>query len=292
MKKAIERKRVFEFIYILLGVSLGAFAFSFFLNPRNIVVGGVVGLGVIIKHYVPTFDPALTIFVLNLFLLFLGFLLLGKDFLIKTALGSIAFPLFIYLFDLLYIALDIDSQIQSLDMVVVVLFASVISGIGFGIVLKLGGTTGGSEVIQKIMHKYLNLPFSISIYIIDGLVILLGLFLGVSTIQTFLYAIILVAISGQVIDTVVYSGFNRRAVYIISKKNDEIKVKILEDIDRGVTSMKVIGGYTKQEQDMLLCVLNTSEYNHLRKLITDIDPNAFYFAVRANEVTGEGFTYE
>ena len=292
MEKIFAKKKILEFLYITLGVAISSFAFSFFLNPKNLVIGGVSGIGIILKNKSPIFDPALVIFVLNIVLLIIGYFLLGKDFLIKTLYGSLIFPLFILVFDVLYIAVDIDAEIQNLDMVLIVLFSSFITGLGLGIVLKFGGTTGGTEVVQKIFYKYFHLPFSTSLYIFDGLVIFAGFVLDVTAFESFLYAIVFTFLSGVVIDTVVYSGFNRRAVYIISKKNDEIKRHILEDFERGLSSIKVVGEYTKNQQEMLVCVLNSTEYNKLKTIINKLDPTAFFFVVRANEVTGEGFTYD
>ena len=94
------------------------------------------------------------------------------------------------------------------------------------------------------------------------------------------------------IDLVVFSGFNKRAVYIISNKNDEIKRVILEDFERGLSSIKVIGEYSKTNREMLVCLLSTTEYIKLRSIIEAIDPTAFYFVVRASEVRGEGFSYD
>lgn len=290
--KLLARKKILEYLYITLGVAITSFAFSFFLNPKNLVIGGVSGIGIILKIYIPGFDPALAIFILNIILLIIGYFLLGKDFFIKTLYGSIIFPFFIFIFDLVYDAVNLGTEILNLDMVLIVLFSSFITGLGLGIVLKFGGTTGGTEVVQKIFFKYFHLPFSTSLYILDGLVIFAGLLLGVTEFQTFLYAIIFTFLSGMVIDSVVYSGFNRRAVYIISKKNEDIKRHILDDFERGLTSITVIGEYTKKEQEMLICVLNSNEYNKLKSIINQVDPSAFFFVVRANEVTGEGFTYD
>lgn len=290
--KLLAIKKVKEFIYITIGVAITSFAFSFFLNSKDFVVGGVSGIGIILKKFIPGFDPAITIFLVNIFLLVIGFFLLGKDFLIKTIYGSLTFPLFILLFDILYKVTNVDKSIQNLDMVLIVLFSSFISGVGLGIVLKFGGTTGGTEIVQKITYKYFHLPFSISLYIFDGIVIIAGLIFNITDFQTFLYAIIFTFLSGLVIDSVVYSGFNRRAVYIISSKHEEIKKHILEDFERGLTSIRVIGEYTKNEQEMLLCILNSLEYNKLKAIINEIDSTAFYFVVRASEVGGEGFTYD
>lgn len=290
--KFLLKKKLIEYIYITIGVAIASSAFSFFLNPLNLVIGGVSGVGIILKNVINGFNPAFTIFIVNVILLFLGLFLLGKDFFIKTTYGSIIFPIFIYIFGKLYDGINIDADIKNLDMVLIVLFSSILTGIGLGIVLKFGGTTGGTEVFQKIFHKYFHLSFSTSLYILDGIVIVAGLALKVTNIETFLYAIIFTSLCGQAIDTVVYSGFNRRAVYIISKKNDQIKKFILDDIKRGLTSIRVVGEYTKNEQEMLLCVLNSNEYNKLKSIINEVDPNAFYFVVRAHEVGGEGFTYE
>lgn len=291
-EKISDKKKLLEYVFITLGVAITSFAFSFFLNPRNLVIGGVSGAGIIIKDFIPGFDPALTILIINVLLLIIGLFLLGKDFFIKTLYGSLIFPLFIYIFELVLKGFKLESQIHELDMVLIVLIASFIMGIGLGIVLKFGGTTGGTEVVQKIFFKYLHLPFSTSLYILDGIVIFAGFITGVADMQSFLYAIIFTFLCGMVIDSVVYSGFNRRAVYIISKNNEVIKKHILEDFERGLTSIKVVGEYTKNEQEMLLCVLNSNEYNKLKQIINDVDPNAFFFVVRANEVTGEGFTYD
>jgi len=165
-------------------------------------------------------------------------------------------------------------------------------GIGLGMVVKNGGTTGGSEVLQKICFRYFHIPFSVSIFIVDGIVITAGLLTSVTDLSTFLYAILFTYLSGVVLDTIVFSGFNKRAVCIVSEKNEEIKEIILRDFERGVTGIRVIGEYSQKERKMLLCVLSSSEYFKLRTIVEAIDKNAFFFAVRASEVRGEGFTYD
>ncbi|HHZ11744.1 MAG TPA: YitT family protein [Acholeplasmataceae bacterium] len=288
-KKALKKK-LKEWLNIVLGVALAAFSFSFFLNPNNLVIGGVSGVGIILKNLIPGYDPAVTILVLNIILLILGFVLLGKDFFLKTVFGSVLFPLFVGLFDLIYAHIPIDAT--ELDMVLVTLFAALIMGIGLGMVVKNGGTTGGSEVLQKICFRYFHIPFSVSIFIVDGIVITAGLLTSVTDLSTFLYAILFTYLSGVVLDTIVFSGFNKRAVCIVSEKNEEIKEIILRDFERGVTGIRVIGEYSQKERKMLLCVLSSSEYFKLRTIVEAIDKNAFFFAVRASEVRGEGFTYD
>ncbi|NLD26409.1 MAG: YitT family protein, partial [Acholeplasmataceae bacterium] len=183
-------------------------------------------------------------------------------------------------------------DITTLDMILIVFFAALIMGIGLGMVVKKGGTTGGTEVLQKIIFKYLHIPYSKSLYILDGIVIFTGFLLGVNDLQTFLYAIIFTYLSGVAVDAVVFSGFNKRAVYIISDQLDAIREEILHNHERGLTSAKVIGEYSKNERTMLICVLSSNEYFKLRDFVEKVDPKAFLYAVRASEVRGEGFTYD
>ena len=289
MKALFTKKRILEFIYITCGVAIASFAFSFFLNPNNIVIGGISGISIIIKDLTGGYNPATMILILNVVLLLIGLVFLGKDFFIKTAYGSIMFPVFIWLFDFIYQIIAID--FSQMDMILVIVFSAIIMGSGLGIVVKHGGTTGGTEIPQKIFFKYFHLPYSLSLYILDGTVILFGFILMKQKIDFIFYEIIFMFICGFAMDLVIFSGFNKRAVYIISEKVEEIREELLTNFDRGVTGIKVIGEYSQSEKKMLLCVLSTLEYYKLRDFIGKIDKNAFFYAVRASEVRGEGFSY-
>lgn len=286
MKKIFSKENLIEWLYINLGIILMAFAYSFFLEPMDIVTGGVSGLGIIFKHLWES-DPANVILGLNILLLLIGFIFLGKDFFIKTVYGSIAFPLYIKLFSLLASL----SNFKITDYFLITTFASLISGVGLGLVIRHGGTTGGTEIPQKILFKYFHMPYSVSLYILDGLVVIIG-YIAYHDVEVILYALIYIAITGVVMDAIIFSGFNKRAVYIISKENEKIKRRLLDDFSRGVTGIKVTGEYTNSEYKMLICVLSSAEYYKLRTIIEELDPTAFYFMVRASEVRGEGFTYD
>ena len=289
MKALFTRKKVFEFLYLTCGVAIASFAFSFFLNPNNIVIGGTSGISIIIKDLTGGYDPATIILFLNLGLLIVGLIFLGKDFFFKTAYGSLMFPVFIWIFNKIYDFLGID--FSQMDIILVIVFSSIIMGIGLGIVVKNGGTTGGTDIPQRIFFKYFHLPYSISLYMIDGTIIFLGFILMKQEVDLILYEIIFMYVCGVTMDMVVFSGFNKRAVYIISEKNNQIKEELLVNFSRGVTSIKVIGEYSQNEKQMLLCVLSTLEYYKLRDFIEKIDANAFFYVVRASEVRGEGFYY-
>jgi uncharacterized membrane-anchored protein YitT (DUF2179 family) len=284
----VSKNKVLEWIYITIGVALSAFSFSFFLDPKNLVIGGVSGVGVIIRQMFGA-DPALVILLINVGLLIVGLFFLGKEFFAKTVYGSIMFPVFIKLFDIVYKALEMK-PIQ--DTLLVIMFSSIIMGVGLGMTVKFGGTTGGVDIPQNILLKYFHIPFSVSLFFIDGLIILFGYFaIPEADVSLILYGIFFIFLSGFATDQVVFSGFNKRAVSIVSCKNEEIKQRILTDLGRGVTKIKVYGGWSNQEKTNLICVLSTFEFYKLKKIINEYDPNAFFYAVRASEVSGEGFTY-
>lgn len=297
MKKIFTKKFFKEYAYITLGVFLVALSFSFFLDPYDLVIGGVSGIAIILEQYM---DTSLVILLINGALLVLGFFLLGKEFFVKTAYGSLMFPIIIYPLNLLYgVLVEMNHGellISNEEMLLITLFGALIMGLGLGIAIKHGGTTGGTEIAQNICYKYFRMPYSLSLFLFDGIIVLIG-FLALKSPEgkyqfTFLlYAIIFIYISGLVTDQIVFRGFNKRAVYIISEQNDAIKKRILEDFERGVTQVQVVGGYTGKDRSKLVCVLSTSQFYKLKMIINDIDPKAFYYVVRASEVGGEGFTY-
>ena len=297
MKKIFTKKLLKEYAYITFGVFLVALAFSFFLDPYDLVIGGVSGIAIILKPYM---DTSLVMLIINAGLLVLALVLLGKEFVIKTAYGSIMFPVMTYPLNLLYSALvelnHGELLINKSEMLLITLFGALIMGLGLGITIKHGGTTGGTEIPQNICYKYFRMPYSLSLFLFDGIIVLIGFLVlkspeGKYQFTFLLYAIIFIYINGLVTDQIVFRGFNKRAVYIISEHNEEIKKRILEDFERGVTEIQVVGAYTGKDRSKLVCVLSTSQFYKLKMIINEIDPKAFYYVVRASEVGGEGFTF-
>jgi len=287
-----------EMLLITLGVMIVAFAFSFFLDPYDIVIGGVTGLAIIFEQW--GINPSLTILVINMLLLVLAFFTLGKSFVIKTVYGSLLFPLCTFLFNILYRWLESVNHGELLisvdNMLLIILFSSIIMGVGLGMVIKRGATTGGTDVIQNVMYKYFKMPYSLSLLIFDGTVVILGFVLlrntdGSLRFDFLLYAIIFMYLSGFVMDQIIFLGFTSRAVCIISEKHEEIKSRLLKDFNRGVTESMITGGYTGEHKMQLICVLSSKELYRLKNIIAEVDPKAFYYVVRAQEVGGEGFTY-
>ena len=292
------RKMIKEYLFITLGVALVALSFSFFLDPYNLIIGGCTGIAIMLEKYM---DSSLTILIVNVFLLLLGLILMGKSYFLKVLYGSLIFPFFTWIFNMLYDVLrnlnDGANLVDQSNMLLITLFSALIMGLGIGIAVKHGGNTGGTEIAQNIVYKYFRIPYSVSLFMFDGTIVFLGfLFVrngeGNLRYDFLLYAIVFIYLCGLVMDQIIFRGFNKRAVNIISEKNDEIKDRILNDFDRGVTILNAIGGYTGEQRTSLVCVLSSNEFYKLKQIINEIDPKAFYYVVRANEVGGEGFTYD
>ncbi|XMB67382.1 YitT family protein [Mycoplasmatota bacterium zrk1] len=277
-------KRVFEYVMITLGVTAMGFGFHFFNAPYNLVIGGVSGIGIIIKELF-NLDPVLSILVLNILFLLLGLWVFGKGFFLKTIYGSLLFPLSIYLIDLLDKLYDV-SPITN-DVLLAVIFAALLIGIGLGIVLRFGGTTGGMDIPQKILHQYLKIPFSYVMYVVDGIIIVLGSI--VFGLEIGLYSLLSMLLIGRFVDLVLIGGKNRKSVYIITNYPDEIKQSIYDSIRRGVSEVPIVGGFSKDKKTMLLCVVENREYYSIVTIINQIDKNAFVFVNNSSEVLGEGF---
>ena len=295
MKKKNIKLIIKSYIMVTLGVALSSLAYVFFLEPYVFDIGGVSGVGVILNYH--GMDSSVVIFIINLVLLIFALIFVGFDFFIKNIYGSLMYPVFIKVFSFLYkyIASIAPAIATDIDMVFVSIFSSVIMGFGLGIAVKYGGSTGGTEIPQKILYDKLHVPYNLSLYLIDGTIIILGVVFipeQLSNINLLLGEAVFLITNGIIMDTVIFGGFNKKAVYIISPKWKEIKDALLNDIDRGVTGINVIGEYSNENKKMLVCVLNVIEYNKLREIIRKIDDKAFLYCTRASEVRGEGFTYE
>lgn len=280
----MNRKRFIEYLMITIGVISMSFGFHFFNTPYNLVIGGVAGIGVVLQE-IFIINPSFVIMALNVFFLLIGLIVFGKDFLSKTLYGSLIFPLGVFVFEVIdnyYLISPITD-----DLILAVIFSALFIGLGLGTVLRFGGTTGGMDVPQKILHQYLKIPFSYTLYMVDGFVILFGTI--IFGLEVGLYSVLAMLLIGKFIDLVLVGGKNRKSVYIITTNPDEIKNAIFEKVERGVTEVPIVGGYSKDDKTMLLCVAENREYYDIMKIVNSIDNNAFVFVNNSSEVLGEGF---
>lgn len=273
-----------RYLMISIGIIFMALGFHYFILPANLVIGGVTGLGLIFNSVFKNVPISLIVFILNLFLLILGLVFLGKKLFLRSIYGSLLFPFVLFIFETILPILDINS-----DLFLTVVFGGILIGIGFGLVIKYGGTSGGTDIPIKILNKKLKLPLSLSLYSIDGLIILIGVIVFYSQfgISAGLYALITMFISGKAADMVIVGGNSKKAVQIITDFPKEIKTAIYELVSRGVTEIDIKGGYSNNDKTMLVTVITKQEYYIIRNIIARIDANAFVYVTPATEIHGD-----
>ena len=282
-KKLRTISRYEQYAMITLGIVLMVLGFYYFLLPADLVAGGVSGLGLVFNKLYG-FKLSYTVFVFNMALLALALIFLGKKVFIKSIYGSIVFPIALYFFEHFLPPLGLES-----DIILVVTFGGFFIGLGFGLVIKYGGTSGGTDIPIKILNKKLKLPLSVSIYLVDGFIILLGVIVFYSEhgIAIGLYAVITMFISGKVADMVIVGSNSKKAVQIITDYPEEIKESIYNAVYRGVTEVEILGGYSRSKKTMLVTVITRAEYYLVRNIIARIDENAFVYVTSATEIQGD-----
>ncbi|HFL3828645.1 TPA: YitT family protein [Clostridioides difficile] len=279
----MKEKGWYKLVLSLIGLSVGVFLLSvgltFFLEPNTIAPGGVTGFAIVFKKItkIPVYITNLAI---NVPLFIIGIIILGKNFGWKTLYATALLSLFLKV---------IPAQAVTPDLLLASIFGGLISGIGLGIVFKFGGTTGGTDLAGSILNKvYPSLSISTFMMAIDLLVVT---FAGIvdKKVETSLYSIISLFVTIKVIDLILEGIGYLKGFLIITEKPEEISEKIMKDLDRGVTLFKGKGMYTKEDKDILLCVVNRSQFTKTKEIVNSIDKEAFIMVTEMSEVLGEGF---
>jgi uncharacterized membrane-anchored protein YitT (DUF2179 family) len=269
---------VVEYLYIIIGSALIAFSFNVFLLPNQIASGGVSGISTILLS-VLGWEPAYVQWSLNIPLFIAGVIFLGKQFGVKTLVGTIFLPFVVFL------TKNVDPWTN--DALLGALFGGVGVGLGLGIVFRGKASTGGTDLAAQIINKYTGLTLGTCIILIDGLIVITAAL--VFDIERGLYALISLYVISKTID-LVQIGFGRsKMVMIITSKQDEVREGILNKIVRGVTKLSAQGGFTDHERPVLMCVVDQTEFTKLKQLVKAIDSSAFVVVMDAAEVLGEGF---
>jgi uncharacterized membrane-anchored protein YitT (DUF2179 family) len=302
LKKVLTKKNLKEFVIINISLIVLAFLYSFLITPNNIVLGGLSGLSLFICRvfHFTHITPSLLMLIINIGLIILSWFLVNNTFFFKTLYCAIVYPFFGWCFELLYKIPQVQSFFPTLnttaDVVIVVCLTAIGFGWSIGTALRYGASTGGFDIVEKILLKYFHLSPSITIYVLDGSVILLGSFMHINpTMEPFygiIFGILYVILCGKVVDSIVFSGFNVRSVTILTTHVEEVKNCIYQYANRGVTEVQAWGGYLEKPSKMLVCVMNNSEYYRIRPLVEKIDPKIFMYTSRASEVYGFGFSTE
>lgn len=276
------KDKIKEYILIITGVFLVAISLEYFFIPNNIAAGGLSGLAIVINHYIPSISTGPLVFIMDLFLFVIGFILLGSNFGIKTMVSSFSLAGMMTL-----IEKTIQPRAITTDLMLATIFGTFISAIGMALVFNANSSTGGTDTIAKILNKYFHLDIGKSLLAVDFIVTLLGaLTFGINI---GLYGMLAVIINGIAIDKVI-EGFNScKEVTIISHKNKDISNFIMNELERGCTFIKGVGAFTGEDTFLLYSVLGRNEFIKLKQYISKIDKDAFITVGEVHEVLGEGF---
>lgn len=278
IKEIYKKGRLKRWAGFLLGVLIVAIAYNLFLLPAKVVYG-VGGLGIIFNSLLKI-DPSLVILVSSVILLFLSLILLGKEETKKTVIGSLLYPVFVKLTS----SVDQIVDLSNTDPLLIVLFGAVISGFGLGLIFKAGFTTGGTDILNQIVSKYFKMSMGNSMFFTDGIIILSSVFVFGWT--KIMYSIISLYIISIMTDKVILGISNSKAFYIITDHEEEVKKFVLKHLSHGVTILDAKGGFTGQNQKVIMCIIPTKEYFIAKEGIHEIDSNAFFVVTDAYEVSG------
>ena len=278
IKEIYKKGRLKRWAGFLLGVLIVAIAYNLFLLPAKVVYG-VGGLGIIFNSLFKI-DPSLVILVSSVILLFLSLILLGKEETKKTVIGSLLYPVFVKLTSSVGQIVDLSNT----DPLLIVLFGAVISGFGLGLIFKAGFTTGGTDILNQIVAKYFKMSMGNSMFFTDGIIILSSVFVFGWT--KIMYSIISLYIISIMTDKVILGISNSKAFYIITDHEEEVKKFVLNHLSHGVTILDAKGGFTGQNQKVIMCIIPTKEYFIAKEGIHEIDSNAFFVVTDAYEVSG------
>jgi uncharacterized membrane-anchored protein YitT (DUF2179 family) len=273
-----------DYSLIVTGSMVQAVGLRLFLVPAQLASGGLSGISQLINHFTG-WPIGLMVFIGNLPLLILGWRFLGGSrFTIRTLLAVATYSLFVDA--LLWLPIFPKTGITN-DLVLNSLYGAVVSGIGYGLVYRGQGTSGGSDILARILNRWRGISMTQSYLMTDTLVILgAGFIFGW---QKALYALITLYVSGLVVDTTMEGARSVRSALIVTDLCKEISARILDEMERGVTILEGTGAYTGEPRPVLYCVVTRSEVQQLKTIVHEADPKAFMVVGAAHEALGEGF---
>ena len=267
-----------EYIIVALACVVMAFNINYFFVGNKLAEGGVSGLSLII-HYLSNIDVSYLYFALNIPLIILAYIFLGKNFLLKTFFATFVLSVFLKVFASFSEPLD--------DILLAAIFGGTINGIAIGIVFYAGGSTGGMDIVAKIVNKYTGIPISRILLATDFIVLSIVAVIFGKVI--FMYTLISLVISSKMIDIIQVGIYSAKGVTIITTKEDEIRKRIMEETKRGITLIDAKGGYTQKEIGMLYCVVGQYQLIKVKTIVKEVDPSAFMIVADVHEVIGNGF---
>ncbi|GFI41534.1 YitT family protein [Thomasclavelia cocleata] len=278
------KKRIYETIIIIIGNFILALGLCAFITPVGLITGGASGIGIAIKSLM-NINISYTVYAINIIMFIIGYFYFGKKFATGTLLSTFLYPTFLAV-------LEKVPQLQNItnDVLLSTLYAGLCIGLGLGLVLRVGASTGGMDIPPLIINKKTGISIAWLINIFDCIILVFQVVFCPITIEQVLYGITVVIITTIVMDKVIMLGETKVQVTIISPKWQEIRKIVFDDINRGCTLLNVTTGYYQKNQFAVMSVVSKRELHLLNEMILNIDPTAFIISNETHSVKGRGFT--
>lgn len=270
---------------ILTGNALLAFLVAAFVIPHDIIMGGTTGIGIVVNR-LTGFDTALTVLGLNVVLLVLGRIVLGREFFLSTIVSSVLYPILLGLFQRIP---GIDAMTD--NALLAALFAGSLMGIAIGLVMRAGSSTGGTDVVNLMLAKWTHLPVALFVWLVD-IIVVGGQAPLYDKAEPILYGILVLVLESILVDKAMIFGKAKVEVFAVSPKYDEIRKKLLTEVRTGVTMSLIETGGMQEEQKAVICVTSPRKLYRVTEMILAVDPDAFLTVTQIREVRGAGFTRE
>ncbi len=281
VNRMITKERVTQTITLLIGNILVAAGVAFFILPNDIIMGGTTGISIVLNYWFEI-STEISVYAISITTFIIGWIILGKNFAMRTAVSTFFYPICLSFFNQIDISIT-DDQLLSC------IYGGLLLGIGMGLVFRTGSSTGGMDTPPLIMNKLKGWSISTQINAYDSFILLLGL--TTTVMEKALYGVLMTFIMSFVLSRVEVLGKSQTQIMIISKKYEEINNIILDKLSRGTTLLDSVGGYSKEENKVILTVISKRQVVEVSKIVHDTDPEAFMIISNAHEVKGRGFTF-
>ena len=283
MKKPWQ-KNLETVLGVLIGNIVLAFTVAAFMVPHGIIMGGATGIGLTISHYLPI-QLSLVILVVNACLFLLGAVTLGKKFVITTIASTFLYPASLSVMQ----AIPGITQLTD-NIMLATLYGGALLGLGVGVIVRVGSSTGGTDILALVFNKWFHISVAVLMYIVDFTV--LGAQMLFSDTEQIMYGILALVIETTILNRVMLMGQSQIQLFVISEKHEEIRERMLKEQDAGVTMVHVQTGFSKEEQKAIMCIIPNRKLYATNEMIHSIDEKAFITISQINEVKGRGFTME
>lgn len=273
---------IMNILAVLVGNFICSVGIKLFLEPAGVAASSTTGFAMILEYYL-SIPMSLAMLVVNVLMLILGYITLGKKFALTTLASSFLYPAFLEVLDK-----ALGDYYLTNDNILCVLFSAVFLGVGLGILIRAGASTGGLDIPPIILEKHFRIPVSATMNVMNFCII--GMQLLYRPVENVLYGLVMIFLFTQVLDAVLMMGTTKTEVKVISDKSDEICDAILTKLDRGVTLLNAESGYKHDEKQIVLSVISNRELPKLEKVVHQIDPECFMTITRISQVKGRGFS--